>query len=103
MLFNSLVLIATLAGGVAIAEPIRRRSPLVVKESTNVPAAWSRVSKGPADHVIELRMALKQARFDELERQLYEGKHGPDSLTSSSCLICSSLRSWACEIWTTSQ
>ena len=74
MLYNSLVLIATLAGGLATGEPIRRRSPLVVKDAINVPAVWSRVGSGPADHIIELRMGLKQANFDELERHLYEGE-----------------------------
>ncbi|KAL8638193.1 MAG: hypothetical protein Q9226_009019, partial [Calogaya cf. arnoldii] len=33
---------------------------------------WNRIGQPPADHVVKLQIALKQSRFDELERHLYE-------------------------------
>lgn len=54
--------------------PILGRPSYAVKDSHHVPRKWSRVSEAPSDHVVKLEIALKQSQFDELERQLYEGK-----------------------------
>ncbi|CRG84112.1 tripeptidyl-peptidase I [Talaromyces islandicus] len=43
-----------------------------VKESHSVPRGWNVVSSAPESHRIELHFALKQSRFDELEKTLYE-------------------------------
>lgn len=43
-----------------------------VKDSHIVPRSFSWVRLAPKDHMINLKIALKQSRFDELERQLYE-------------------------------
>lgn len=48
------------------------RAGYAVMDSHIVPAKWSRVSAAPADHTISLNIGLKQSRFEELERQLYE-------------------------------
>ena len=43
-----------------------------VKESVPPPRGWSKTAPAPADHIIELRIALPQPNFAELERHLYE-------------------------------
>lgn len=47
--------------------------PYVVKERHVVPKKWTRLGRAPADAILELQIALKQSKFDELERHLYEG------------------------------
>ena len=42
------------------------------KETVPHPQGWSKSRPAPADHVIELRIALPQSNFAELERHLYE-------------------------------
>ncbi|QDS78055.1 hypothetical protein FKW77_003343 [Venturia effusa] len=46
--------------------------PYAVKERHVVPEQWTRLGRAPADTVLELRIALKQSQFDELERHLIE-------------------------------
>lgn len=43
-----------------------------VKESVVSPRGWAKRAPAPADHIIDLRIALPQPNFDELERHLYE-------------------------------
>ncbi|KAI0737699.1 tripeptidyl peptidase A [Daedaleopsis nitida] len=43
-----------------------------VKESILPPRGWTQSSPAPADHVIELRIALPQSNFEQLEKHLYE-------------------------------
>ncbi|KAI0355318.1 tripeptidyl peptidase A [Trametes cingulata] len=43
-----------------------------VKESIPPPRGWTKSAPAPADHIIELRIALPQPRFSELEKHLYE-------------------------------
>ena len=43
-----------------------------VKESTLPPRGWTKSAAAPADHVIELRIALPQSNFEQLEKHLYE-------------------------------
>jgi len=45
-----------------------------LKESHYVSKSWSKVGAAPPDHIIRLRIGLAQGRFDELEKNLYEGK-----------------------------
>jgi tripeptidyl-peptidase-1 len=47
--------------------------PYAVKERHVVPKKWTRLGRAPADAILELQIALKQSKFDELERHLYEG------------------------------
>lgn len=51
---------------------IESRSPYAVKGSHPVPRGWEAVDRAPASHPIELRIGLKQDRFEDLDRQLYE-------------------------------
>ncbi|EIW61376.1 tripeptidyl peptidase A [Trametes versicolor FP-101664 SS1] len=43
-----------------------------LKESIPAPRGWTKSAPAPADHIIELRIALPQPNFAELERHLYE-------------------------------
>lgn len=64
-------------GNDAVGLTIQKRFPAStyqVKESHYVPRSWSRVGAAPVDHTITLRIGLTQSRFDELKRNLYEGK-----------------------------
>ena len=63
-----------LTADLALSSPVHLRSSYAVKESFNVPQKWSRVSRAPSDHVLNLQIGLKQGRFDDLERDLLEGK-----------------------------
>ncbi|KAF1984382.1 tripeptidyl peptidase-like protein [Aulographum hederae CBS 113979] len=57
----------------ALSKPLGKRNyDYVVKETHIVPRRWERVAEAPKDHLIDLQIGLKQSRFDELERQLYE-------------------------------
>jgi len=43
-----------------------------IKDSHFAPRSFSRVRRAPKDHVLNLKISLKQSKFDELERHLYE-------------------------------
>ena len=58
---------------VALSSPLHSRYVYTIKDSHNVPKAWSRVGPAPSEHWISLQIGLKQSQFDELERQLYQG------------------------------
>ncbi len=53
--------------------PLRARTSYAVKETHHVPRRWRRVARAPEEHMIHLQIGLKQSKFDELERHLYEG------------------------------
>lgn len=65
-------LVLLLASGSVFASPVKSRTPYAVKDSHFVPRKWKRVAEAPADAPLSLQIGLKQSRFDELERQLYE-------------------------------
>lgn len=75
---------------VVSAGPIDRRAGYSVKDSHSLPKRWSRTGPAPAAQMVKLHIGLKQDRFAELERALYEGElHTPpcppiDLLTPSS-------------------
>ncbi|MCJ1403417.1 hypothetical protein MMC11_006640 [Xylographa trunciseda] len=50
----------------------QKRTAYAVKDTHNVPDDWVRVHRAPLDQEIRLHIGLKQSRFDELERHLYE-------------------------------
>ena len=60
---------ATLA---CIQSALQMKGVHKVKETVPHPQGWSKSRPAPADHVIELRIALPQSNFAELERHLYE-------------------------------
>ena len=65
---------AALAAPLALASPVRARTPYAVKETHYLPRQWKHVARAPDHHVINLKIGLKQGDFNELERHLYEGK-----------------------------
>jgi tripeptidyl-peptidase-1 len=48
-------------------------SPYQVKEFHPVPRGWTQLGQAPRTHSIQLEIGLRQSRFDELEKNLYEG------------------------------
>lgn len=56
------------------ASPLNKRwDEFEVKHSwTEVPQGWVRHSDAPADHILEMRIGLKQDRFDTLVDELYQ-------------------------------
>jgi tripeptidyl-peptidase-1 len=59
----------------AHASPLlQTRTPYAVKDSHFVPSKWRHVSAAPSDHNIDLRIAVKQSQFEDLEKHLYEGE-----------------------------
>lgn len=63
-----------LSAASVLGSPVQARSPYAVKDSHRVPAKWTKIGTPSADHMVWLTIGLKQDRFDELERHLYEGK-----------------------------
>ena len=69
--FLSLLLLGDRASGL-----VAKRFPsssYQLKEHHYAPRAWVRVGAAPSNHIISLRIGLAQSRFDELEKNLYEG------------------------------
>ena len=58
---------------IAFATPLGARSAYSVKETHDVPSKWTALGRAPANHKLHVKIGLKQERFDELERHLYEG------------------------------
>lgn len=73
---RAIALSLLLAAQAVWASPVRR-SVYEVKDTHRVPFKWTEVGTPSADHPIRLTIGLKQSRFDELERHLYEGKDLP--------------------------
>lgn len=67
----SLALLA--ASTIILSSPLRSRTEYAVKDTHNVPSKWYDVGPAPAHALLHLHIGLKQSRFDELERHLYEG------------------------------
>lgn len=44
-----------------------------MKGSHPVPRHWSKRDRAPPSQVLHLQIGLKQGRFEELEKHLYEG------------------------------
>jgi tripeptidyl-peptidase-1 len=72
----SMLLSVAVAAHAAVATPLRARTPYAVKEAHPIPRRWTPVSRAPGDHMLHMQIGLKQDRFDELERHLYEGEGG---------------------------
>ncbi|KAL9084023.1 MAG: hypothetical protein Q9159_005445 [Coniocarpon cinnabarinum] len=56
----------------AAALPATSQDNFAIKEKHNVPRGWQRISDAPGDHEVDLQIGLKQSRFDELQRHLFE-------------------------------
>ena len=57
----------------ASASPLQNAHAFVVKDAHPVPKSYTKTGPAPATQVLDLQIGLKQAQFDELERQLYDG------------------------------
>jgi tripeptidyl-peptidase I len=62
-----------LAANGALSSPIYSRATYAVKGAHPVPKSYSKAGSAPSGTNINLQIGLKQAQFDELERQLYDG------------------------------
>lgn len=56
----------------ALAVPLASKTDYALKSSHNAPQEWKKLGRADPDHLISLRIGLKQNQFDELERHLYE-------------------------------
>jgi hypothetical protein len=57
-----------------------------LKERHYAPRSWSKVGAAPGDHIISLRIGLTQSRFDELEKNLYEGMEKTKAPVKQCCV-----------------
>ena len=71
---SAVLLVVLCTADAALGSPLQSRHSYAAKDSHNVPKQWSRLGSAPTSHWINLKIGLKQSRFDELEKQLYEGK-----------------------------
>ena len=74
-----LAFLAAASAASAAATPVTSYT-YAIKESQPVPRSWSMVGPAPGDALMKMDISLKQSRFDELERQLYEGMVVPKPL-----------------------
>lgn len=73
-MWDSTILLGVIvAAHAVIASPVKARSPYIVKESHDVPKKWEVKGVAPSDHMLHLKIGLKQDRFEELEKHLHEG------------------------------
>lgn len=82
------LLSAAIAAPAVFATPIARSS-YAVKESHHAPREWTRLNRAHGRKTIELQIGLKQGRFDELDRHLYESRF----LQTTSSIILADLDS----------
>jgi len=73
MFAAKILLVAGLAAQLALGSPVKARSLYAVKDSHFVPTKYTKLGPAPEEHVIELRIGVKQGDFDALEKHLYEG------------------------------
>lgn len=78
-----LFLLAAVALQGILTSPGQKHVKLAIKESHPVPRAYTRISAAPADKIISLEIGLKQAKFTELERQLYDSMCCTEFITRS--------------------
>lgn len=60
------------------ASSVKPRTPYKVKSNHPIPSQWQKLDRAPADHRLEMRIGLTQSRFNDLERELYEGNRNLD-------------------------
>lgn len=69
---QSLLLLAISLSSVHAVPSSRKECAHKVKETIHPPQGWVKQVPAPADHIINLRIALPQPNFDVLESHLYE-------------------------------
>jgi hypothetical protein len=68
--FNGLVFL----GVSLLTRAVLGRTEYAVKETRQLSRQWTRVAKPDPKHIIYLQVGLKQSRFQELDKHLYEGQ-----------------------------
>lgn len=70
----SLLVKAAVVARVVLATPLARRwDDFEVKHAwVDIPAGWERHADAPRDHVLNLKISLKQDKFDDLIDHLYQ-------------------------------
>lgn len=75
MKFDLTIFLSAFIGAQAVlGTPIRSRTPYSIKETHNVPRKWKNLGRAAGNHKLHLQIGLKQEKFDELDRHLYEGE-----------------------------
>ncbi len=73
MLCTSLLLLGVLSSAAAKPLIAKRWDDFEVKHAwVDVPKGWELHGPAPADHTIDMRIGLKQDKFDDLVATLYE-------------------------------
>ena len=70
----------------ALGSPVRRAG-YALKERSRIPRQWTESGPAPPEGRMVFSVGLKQSNFDELERQLYEGKHFASALTATVVIV----------------
>jgi tripeptidyl-peptidase-1 len=65
---------AAFVAQVVTSSPLLSSTSIKVKERHLIPRNWRHIARAPESQTIKLKIGVKQGRFEELERQLYEGK-----------------------------
>ncbi len=73
MLYASVLLTIAAAAQAVLGTPIQSRTAYAVKGKHTVPPKWAQIGRAPREQVIYLQIGVKQSRFGELERHLFEG------------------------------
>lgn len=74
MLGSSILLTVAVAAQAVLGSPIQARTAYALKETHNVPYSWRQLERAPREQMLHLKIGVKQSKFDELERHLYEGR-----------------------------
>lgn len=72
--FHALALALLFALDGARGSPLQTHSTYALKDSHRVPLSWLQKGSASPTQLVTLQIGLKQGRFDELERQLYQGR-----------------------------
>lgn len=84
VLFHALALSLLFHTHAALGSPLQTRHTYALKDSHNVPISWSQKGFADPTQLITLQIGLRQSRFDELEKKLYEGR-STRCITHSPC------------------
>jgi tripeptidyl-peptidase-1 len=71
-MFVKILFTVAVAAQAAFGTPIQSRSVYAVKERHNLPRGWKNAGRASKSQMMYLRIGVKQSKFDELERHLYE-------------------------------
>ncbi len=73
MLYVSALFTIAAAAQAVLGTSIQSRTAYAVKGKHPVPRQWTQIGRAPREQVIYMQIGVKQDRFSELERHLFEG------------------------------